>query len=106
LVNNPDILAQLGQTRPADKPQVLVGFAAETENLIENATEKLRKKNLDFIVANNLTQPGSGFGSDTNLVKIIDRDGSISELPCLSKEEVAERIWERIEHLLPETHES
>lgn len=108
LVDNPDILAQLGQSKSKTKPQILIGFAAETENLIENATEKLKKKNLDFIVANNLTQPGSGFGSDTNLVKIIDREGSITELPCLSKEVVAEKIWNRIEQLLPdrETHES
>lgn len=102
LVDNPDILAQLGQSKSKTKPQILVGFAAETEKLIENAREKLEKKNLDFIVANDLTQPGSGFGTDTNLVKIIDREGSVTELPCLSKEEVAERIWNRIEQLLPD----
>ena len=98
LVKNPDILALLGQSR--SERQVLVGFAAETESLIENATEKLIRKKLDFIVANNLTQAGSGFGTDTNQVKIIDARGSITELPCLSKEEVAGRILDRIEQLL------
>ena len=100
LARNPDILAHLGRSRPVSKRQVLVGFAAETENLIENATEKLNQKNLDFIVANNLTQSGSGFGSDTNQVKIIDRGGSMTELPCLTKMEVAERVLDRVELLL------
>ncbi len=99
LQNNPDILAQLGRSKPQAKQQILVGFAAETENLIENATSKLKAKNLDFIVANNLTQSGSGFGCDTNQVRIIDRSGDSTELPCLLKEEVAERIWDRIERL-------
>ena len=100
LVKNPDILAHLGRSKPASHRQVLVGFAAETENLIENATEKLVQKNLDFIVANNLTQSGSGFGTDTNQVKIIDRDGAITELPFMTKMEVAERILDRVELLL------
>ncbi len=98
-MKNPDILAQLGRSkRPG---QVLVGFAAETRDLIENATEKLINKNLDFIVANNLTQSGSGFGTDTNEVKMIARDGGITSLPCMSKEDVADRILDRIEELLP-----
>jgi phosphopantothenoylcysteine decarboxylase / phosphopantothenate---cysteine ligase len=100
LSRNPDILATLGQSRPGRKHQILVGFAAETENLIENAREKLIEKNLDFIVANNLTQYGSGFGSDTNQVKILDRDGNITELPCLTKEEVAGSVLDRVEKLL------
>lgn len=103
LVKNPDILALLGKSRQGSGRPVLVGFAAETENLIENATEKLINKNLDFIVANNLTQEGSGFGTDTNQVKIIDRSGTVTELPCLSKEEVAERILDRVEALLLNT---
>lgn len=95
LVRNPDILAELGKEK---KPgQILVGFAAETEQLLQNATEKLRKKNLDFIVANDLTQPGAGFRCDTNVVKILDRAGAVEELPCLSKEETARRIIDRIE---------
>ena len=100
LVNNPDILAKLGQSKHARKPQVLVGFAAETENLVENATTKLKEKNLDLIVANDLNRAGSGFGCDTNLVRIIDRSGNSTELPSLLKEEVAERVWDRIEHLM------
>jgi phosphopantothenoylcysteine decarboxylase / phosphopantothenate---cysteine ligase len=98
LVKNPDILALLGQEKPKD--QLLVGFAAETENLIANATEKLSKKNLDFIVANDLSQAGAGFACDTNRVKLIDRQGHISDLPCLPKEEVAGLIWDRLEALL------
>lgn len=100
LVKNPDILAKLGQSKPAH--QVLVGFAAETENLIANATQKLQKKNLDFIVANDLTQAGSGFGCDTNQVKIIDRRGQITDLPCMSKREAANRVLDRIEQILSE----
>jgi phosphopantothenoylcysteine decarboxylase / phosphopantothenate---cysteine ligase len=100
LIKNPDILGQLGKSRAALRSPVLIGFAAETENLIENATEKLIQKNLDFIVANNLTQSGSGFGCDTNQVKIIDRNGTITELPPLTKEEVAERVLDRIEPLV------
>ena len=68
---NPDILAALGEIKPPT--QVLVGFAAETENLLENAKDKLVRKNLDFIVANDLSKKGSGFGCDTNEVKIIER---------------------------------
>jgi phosphopantothenoylcysteine decarboxylase / phosphopantothenate---cysteine ligase len=98
LVKNPDILARLGQTKAAH--QVLVGFAAETDNLIANATEKLLKKNLDFIVANDLLQKGSGFACDTNQVKILHRDGRAEDLPCLPKEKVAALILDRVESLL------
>ncbi len=100
LIKNPDILASLGRSRPPGSRQVLVGFAAETEHLLENAREKLTHKNLDFIVANNLTESGSGFGTDTNRVKIIDRSGTVEELPTLSKDEVAARILDRVESLL------
>jgi phosphopantothenoylcysteine decarboxylase / phosphopantothenate---cysteine ligase len=98
LVRNPDILAHLGETK---KPrQVLIGFAAETDSLVANATEKLRKKNLDFIVANDLLQKGAGFACDTNQVKILHRDGLVEDVPCLSKEEVAALILDRVESLL------
>ncbi len=100
LIKNPDILASLGRSRPPGSRQVLVGFAAETEHLLENAREKLTHKNLDFIVANNLTESGSGFGTDTNRVKIIDRSGTVEELPTVSKDEVAARILDRVESLL------
>jgi len=95
---NPDILAALGQIKPPT--QVLVGFAAETENLVENARDKLVRKNLDFIVANDLSKQGSGFGCDTNEVKIIERSGAVSELAPMTKEEVASEIWDRVERCL------
>jgi len=100
LEKNPDILLALGQAGKGSKCRALVGFAAETENLLENAREKLEKKNLDFIVANNLTQSGSGFATDTNQVKILDRSGKVLELPFMTKEEVAERIWDQVELIL------
>jgi phosphopantothenoylcysteine decarboxylase/phosphopantothenate--cysteine ligase len=100
LARNPDILAALGKVRK--EGQVLVGFAAETENLVENATEKLLKKNLDLIVANDLTERGSGFGGDTNHVKIVDRRGNVTDIPLLTKEAVAGRIWDRVERLFEE----
>ena len=95
---NPDILAALGEVKPPT--QVLVGFAAETENLLENAKDKLVRKNLDFIVANDLTKKGSGFGCDTNEVKIIERSGAVSDLAPMTKEQVASEIWDRVELLL------
>jgi phosphopantothenoylcysteine decarboxylase / phosphopantothenate---cysteine ligase len=98
LVRNPDILSLLGENKP--HTQVLVGFAAETENLLENAREKLVKKNLDFIVANDLSVAGSGFACDTNQVQIIDRGGEVDDLPCLSKDKVAAMIWDRVERTL------
>ena len=100
LVKNPDILGHLGNSRGTSERPILVGFAAETENLIANAREKLIQKKLDFIVANDLTQTGSGFGWDTNQVKIIDRRGNVTELPSLTKEEVAERVLDCIQGLL------
>ncbi|MGV8074487.1 MAG: bifunctional phosphopantothenoylcysteine decarboxylase/phosphopantothenate--cysteine ligase CoaBC [Syntrophobacteraceae bacterium] len=100
LERNPDILASLGESRAACGNQVLIGFAAETESLIKNATQKLKRKNLDMIIANDLTEPGAGVGCDTNLVRIIDRTGTVTELPLMSKEQVAEQIWDRAEQLL------
>jgi phosphopantothenoylcysteine decarboxylase / phosphopantothenate---cysteine ligase len=94
---NPDILAGLGKSKPSG--QVLVGFAAETENLVENAKEKLTRKNLDFIVANNLLQEGAGFGCDTNEVKILDRDGTVTDFPSLTKDGVAEKVWDKVEQI-------
>jgi phosphopantothenoylcysteine decarboxylase/phosphopantothenate--cysteine ligase len=94
---NSDILAALGEVKPAN--QALVGFAAETENLIENAKDKLVRKNLDFIVANDLSQEGCGFGCDTDEVKIIERNGAVTNLPPMTKEQVASEIWDRVERL-------
>jgi phosphopantothenoylcysteine decarboxylase/phosphopantothenate--cysteine ligase len=96
LVKNPDILSELGKAKGGC---ILVGFAAETEDILTNATEKLREKNLDIIVVNDITREDSGFESDTNLVKIIHRDGSREDLPLMSKDEVAGRILDRIKAL-------
>ena len=96
LEKNPDILKELGQKKR--EGQILVGFAAETQNLLQYAKEKIAKKNLDFIVANDVTKPGAGFNTATNLVKIISRGGEIEELPLMEKREVAKRIFD---HILP-----
>ena len=87
LEKNPDILKELGQKK--QKGQVLVGFAAETQNLIQYAQSKLEKKNLDMIVANDVSKPQAGFNVDTNLIKLLKRDGSIDELPLMSKKDLA-----------------
>ena len=97
LTQNPDIAAKLGTMK---KPgQVLIAFAAETENMTENSHAKLRKKNADFVVANNVTEPGAGFDVDTNRVTIISADES-DVLPLMSKAEVAREIMNRVERLL------
>lgn len=86
LVKNKDILYELGKLK---KSQILIGFAAETNNLDQYASEKLITKNLDMIVANDVTMENSGFDIDTNTVKIFLRDGEVSQLPNMSKEEAA-----------------
>lgn len=80
---------------------VKVGFAAESENLVDNAADKVRRKSLDLIVANDITDAASGFGSDTNRVILIDRDLDIEELPLLTKYEVSHRILDKVQALLP-----
>jgi len=95
LIKNPDILAELGNSKAAGH-FILVGFAAETEDLLNNAREKLRKKNLDLIVANDVTRKDAGFETDTNLVKIIDRDGRVEDLPLMSKDALADQLLDRI----------
>lgn len=92
LEKNPDILAELGQLK---KHQVLVGFAAETENLLAHGADKLRRKNADMIVANDVTMPGAGFNSDTNIVKLLYKDGQVDELPQMAKREVAQFILDK-----------
>jgi len=94
LVRTPDILAE------ATGNFVRVGFAAESEDVEANAREKLKKKRLDLIAANDITAPGSGFGTDTNKVTLIDRDGKVENLPLLSKREVADKILGRVVGLL------
>ena len=94
LVKNPDILAELGSTIEGS-PAVLVGFAAETEDLIVNAEKKLKAKNLDMIVANDVSRKDAGFDTDTNLVKFIYRDGHVDDAPLLSKDKVADLVLDR-----------
>ena len=97
LDRNKDIAYELGKIK---KDKILVGFAAETNDLIENAKGKINKKNLDFIVANDLTESGAGFGTDTNIVKIIDKNGNIANYPQMKKEEVADVILDKVKSLL------
>lgn len=88
-----DILAWLGAHRR--EGQVLCGFSMETEHMLENSLAKLEKKKVDMIVANNLRQEGAGFGTDTNVVTFLTKKGA-EELPLLSKEEVADRLLDRL----------
>jgi phosphopantothenoylcysteine decarboxylase/phosphopantothenate--cysteine ligase len=94
LVRTPDILAEV-------KGNFLkVGFAAETENVIENAKRKLESKKVDLFVANDVTAPDSGFAVDTNRVTIISRDGKTESLPLMTKREVADKVLDRVVSLL------
>lgn len=93
LVKNPDILKELGKLK---KKQYLVGFAAETNDLIENAQTKLKSKSLDMIVANDVSLPEAGFNHDTNIVKFIYPDGKIVNLEKMSKQEVAKKLLDDI----------
>jgi len=93
LVKNPDILQQIGDSKTN---QFVVGFAAETEQTAEHAMDKLRRKNCDLLVANDVTVEGAGFGTDTNVVTVFDRSGLVEELPLLSKREVANRLLRMI----------
>jgi phosphopantothenoylcysteine decarboxylase/phosphopantothenate--cysteine ligase len=93
LEEGPDILAELGRTKGQE---ILVGFAAETDDVIENAGKKLSAKNADFIVANDVSAAGLGIGSDRNAVTILGRDGSSVVVPEASKLEIAEAILDRV----------
>ncbi len=95
LVPTPDILAEV---KSADF--VCVGFAAESQELVRNASEKMARKGLDLVVANDITAAGSGFGTDTNQVTIIDKSGAAETLPLLSKHEVAQRVLDRVVPIL------
>ena len=99
LVKNPDILAYLGEH--IRKDQILCGFAMETQNLIENAKAKLEKKHCDMIVANNLKTEGAGFGHNTNIVTLIEKE-QLQELSIMSKYEVACKILERLAEIREE----
>ncbi len=94
LTKNPDILAELGQTKR--EGQIIVGFAAETRNVLENGRAKLRKKNLDMLVLNDVAKPGAGFDYDTNIVRFLHRSGVEEQMDIMSKEKVADLILDRV----------
>lgn len=96
-VENPDIAAYFGNIK---KHQITVGFAAETNNVYEYAMAKLKKKNFDFIVANDVTKEGAGFNVDTNIISIIDRDGDSTSYPLMDKMKVARVILDKVLYLL------
>lgn len=98
LISTPDILKELGRKKHSN--QIMVGFAAETENILDNAKKKISSKNLDFIVANDVTAEGAGFGVDTNIVTFISSNGDIASLPKMSKGEVAAAILDKVAGLL------
>lgn len=97
LTPNPDILQSLGERKTH---QVLVGFAAETQNVIEYAKEKIKKKNLDFIVANNIASEGAGFKEDTNIATLIDNEGTINECQMMQKSELGNVILDKVKTYL------
>jgi len=97
-----DILEELGKKKGN---RILVGFAAETEDVMANAKKKLLEKNLDFIVVNDVTKPGAGFGSDTNQVKILYPSGQVKDLPLMTKEEVSQFILDDVAKLLKQKKE-
>lgn len=96
-VKNPDIAMYFGKKK---KAQIMVGFAAETNNVIEYAKEKLKRKNFDFIVANDVSKEGAGFRTETNIVSIIDKRGEIDNYPIMAKSELAGIIVDKIVGLL------
>lgn len=98
LERTPDILSELGKRKK--KSQILVGFAAETDKVLEHACEKLKEKNLDVVVANDITAPGAGPEVETNIVTLLYRDGRSETLPCMPKREVAREILHRVAQLL------
>lgn len=93
LERNPDILAELGQKK---MDQILVGFAAESKDVLRYAADKVKRKNLDFIVANDIMQPGAGFAGETNVVSFVFNNGQVKELPQMSKDAVAREILSEV----------
>jgi phosphopantothenoylcysteine decarboxylase/phosphopantothenate--cysteine ligase len=101
LARTDDILAEVARQRQAGHgPQVVVGFAAETQDLLDNAREKLQRKRLDLVAANDVTAADAGFAADTNRVTLLAADGSAEPLPLMSKDDVAYEIWDRVVRLL------
>jgi phosphopantothenoylcysteine decarboxylase/phosphopantothenate--cysteine ligase len=102
LARTPDILSAIAVRRAETGfPRVVVGFAAESENLVENARAKLAAKNLDLVVANDVTAPDAGFAGHTNRAVILDPEGGVEELPLMSKAAVAEAVLDRVLAVLP-----
>ena len=97
LSRNVDILSDLSDRKDPD--QLLVVFAAETDNILQNAQQKLVTKNLDLIIANDVSAEGAGFEVDTNIVSIIDSKGKCDQLPLMSKSDIADQILNRIVQL-------
>ena len=93
LKQTPDVARAVGEKKKSG--QLLIGFAAETQDVLENAQGKLQKKNLDMIVANDVTAPGAGFDVDTNIVTFVTQDG-METMPCLPKVQVADELLNRI----------
>ena len=102
MVKNPDILALLGETKK-DHPCILVGFAAETEDLVKNARKKINAKSLDMIVANDVSRKDAGFQTDTNAVKIIYADGRVEDSPLMGKIDVAHLILDKAKAMKDES---
>jgi phosphopantothenoylcysteine decarboxylase/phosphopantothenate--cysteine ligase len=98
LVRNPDILAEVGVASGREQ-RVVVGFAAESQDLVAAAQRKLERKHCDLIVANDVSREGAGFDADTNAVTFVWPRGATEELPLLAKREVAEQLLDRIEKL-------
>lgn len=98
LIKNHDIAAELGKIKGN---RILVGACAETENILENAGKKIKSKKFDLIMANDVTEEGAGFGTDTNIVQIVADNGTITSLPMMSKSEVANHLLTKIVGLLP-----
>ena len=97
LERTPDVLSEVAASRA--NGMLVIGFAAETENVLDNARAKLRSKNLDAIVANDVSHPDSGFDSATNAITIVTRDNNTLELPLMSKSEAADRILDVVVNL-------
>jgi phosphopantothenoylcysteine decarboxylase/phosphopantothenate--cysteine ligase len=96
LERNPDILAAVGKKKGR---RIVVGFSMESDNLLEHARTKLTEKGMDFIVANDVTEPGAGFGTDTNIIRIMDRGGAVATFPLMDKLAVAGVILDRVKQI-------
>jgi phosphopantothenoylcysteine decarboxylase/phosphopantothenate--cysteine ligase len=96
LVSNPDIISEIAKKKGN---RIIVGFAMESDHLLENARKKLMGKGMDFIVANDVTEPGAGFRIDTNIVRILDREGGVETFPLMDKRDVAGIILDRVKRM-------